>query len=275
MWNKKFEGWYFKHQKGEETVAFIPGTAQSGPFVQMLSSMGSKQFELASLKAENGVIHGENCVFSLGGIKLDLPGVSGQLKYGPITPLRSDIMGPFRYFPMECRHGIISMGHSLSGKLSIDGKELDFDGGTGYIEKDSGSSFPSSYLWLQCNDFPLPCSIVLSIAHIPFAGTNFTGCICAIIFGGKEYRLATYKGIHILSGGPRYICLRQGGLRLEIKVVPSHKGHPLRSPVQGQMSGIIRESSNASVQLCLWDGKKQVFNLYSPHAMYEYVPAAR
>ena len=36
MWNPEFEGWYFKHQKGRDTVAFIPGQAKSGAFVQVI-----------------------------------------------------------------------------------------------------------------------------------------------------------------------------------------------------------------------------------------------
>ena len=77
-------------------------------------------------------------------------------------------MGPFKYFPMECRHGIISMRHTLEGRLKLNGKEIDFTNGLGYIEKDSGRSFPSSYVWVQANDFDEPCSIMASVADIPF-----------------------------------------------------------------------------------------------------------
>ena len=48
-----------------------------------------------------------------------------------------DRMGPFKYFPMECRHRIISMRHTLEGRLKLNGKEIDFTNGLGYIEKDS------------------------------------------------------------------------------------------------------------------------------------------
>ena len=38
----------------------------------------------------------------------------GTGRYGPFTPLQSDIMGPFRFLPgMECTHGVFSMGHPL------------------------------------------------------------------------------------------------------------------------------------------------------------------
>ena len=38
---------------------------------------------------------------------------------------------------------------------------------------------------------------MLSVADIPFAGTHFTGSVGSVFFRGKEYRLATYKGLKI------------------------------------------------------------------------------
>ena len=272
MSNKGFEGWYFKHQRGGATVAFIPGRAESGAFVQMLDGAGSRQFDVPELRVENGVIYAGGCMFSGGGVTVDLPGVRGELRYGPLTPLRSDIMGPFRFFPMECRHGVISMAHSLSGALTIDGRAQCFDGGVGYIEKDSGTSFPSGYLWLQCNDFAPACSIMVSVARIPFAGLRFTGCIAAVIFEGREYRLATYRGVAIRAAGPERICLTQGRLRLELDVTAEGGGHPLRAPVRGRMTATIRERCGAAVRARLWDGGEPVFDLFSAHAVCEFVP---
>lgn len=113
---------------------------------------------------------------------------------------------------------------------------------------------------------------MVSIAHIPLCGASFTGCICAIIYGGQEYRLATYRGVRIRASRENHISLSQGKLLLEIEIKPTHSGHPLRSPVQGKMSGIIRESSNASIRVRLWNQKEPIFDLHSNHAMYEFVP---
>lgn len=269
--NNGFEGWYFKHQNLGKTIAFIPGRAKSGSFIQMLDDSGSRQFEVKSFRVSRGVIHAGDCLFSNHGIVIDLPGVNGQVTYGPLSPLKSNIMGPFQFLPMECRHGVISMRHSLYGSLTVDGNEYKFDGGLGYMEKDSGTSFPRSYLWLQCNDFSDICSIMVSIANIPFSGISFTGCICAIIFNGKEYRLATYNGVRIHSNGPDHICLSQNKLLLELDVLATDNGHPLRSPVRGQMSSIIRETINASIRARLWDNGDSVFDIRSHNAAFEYV----
>ena len=109
----------------------------------------------------------------------------------------------------------------------MDGYVHSFEGGLGYVEKDSGTSFPRSYLWMQCNDFPSACSIMISIAHIPFCGSSFRGCICAIVYQGREYRLATYKGVKVQAFTPEHICLSQGSLLLELDITSPHTGHPL------------------------------------------------
>ncbi|MDD3347826.1 tocopherol cyclase family protein [Oscillibacter sp.] len=272
MLNKGFEGWYFKHQCPADTVAFIPGRAESGAFLQVLSKSCSRRFDLPEIPVENGVILAGGCTFSKAGCRIDLPGISGEIRYQNLTELRSDIMGPFRHFPMQCRHGVLSMAHDLDGMLTFDGRNIDFRGGTGYAETDRGVSFPRSYLWFQCNDFPEPCSIMLSVAHIPFGPASFTGCICAIVHGGREYRLATYRGVRIRSSAPAHIVLSQGKLRLEAEITPLDTGYALSSPLQGKMTGTIRESHQAAVHCRLWEDGQLLFDLHSRRASFEYVP---
>lgn len=269
-----FEGWYFKHQRGSDMLALIPGRAESGAFVQMISSRGSRQFRVPGLTVRDGVIRAGKCSFSRGGCRIDLPGIWGEITYGPIQSLVSDIMGPFRHLPMECRHGVISMGHELRGSVRVDGETFDFDGGTGYIEKDSGRSFPKSYLWMQCSGFQAPCSIMLALAEIPFWGGGFRGCICAIIYGGREYRFATYNGVKVRGASGDHVSLSQGKFHLEVDMRPGDGGHSLAAPIRGRMSGAVRECCNALVRVRLWEGDRQVFDLISDRAAYEFVPTA-
>ena len=272
QWQKGFEGWYFKHQKGDAMVAFIPGRAQSGAFVQMISPKGSRQFAISHLSVRGGVLRADGCRFSRRGCRIRLPGVHGEIRYGPFSPLGSDIMGPFRFFPMECRHGVLSMAHALRGSVTVGGHLYDFDGGLGYAETDSGTSFPRSYLWMQCNDFPEPCSLMVAIARIPFGGLAFRGCICAILYRGKEYRLATYRGVRVRTFSPQHIRLSQGSLTLDLDIAPARAGHPLRAPERGKMSHTIRESCNVHLRAKLTQRGKTVFDLQSEHGVYEFVP---
>lgn len=112
-----------------------------------------------------------------------------------------------------------------------------------------------------------------TIAFIPGMADN--GCICAIMHNNREYRFATYKGVRIHAAQANHICLSQGKLFLEINIKPAHIGQPLNSPVMGKMSGIVHESTNAYTRIRLWKAGKQIFDISSNNAAYEFVPFIR
>ena len=93
------------------------------------------------------------------------------------------------------------------------------------METDRGRSFPSAYLWTQCAWREARCSsLMLSIADIPLAGVSFTGCICAVLYNGREYRLATYRGARVERWSADGAQIRQGIYRLEAE--RAWKGKP-------------------------------------------------
>ena len=171
---------------------------------------------------------------------------------------------------MECAHGVISMGHPLEGSLTLNGKTMDFSGGMGYIETDRGRSFPSTYLWKQCAwQGNCPGSLMLSIATIPLVGVRFTGCICAVRYSGREYRLATYRGARVEQWSGAGAEVRQGKYRLTAELLEG-RGCPLRAPVAGVMGRTIRESLCATVRYRFWDGKALLFEHLDRCAGFEY-----
>lgn len=192
----------------------------------------------------------------------------GRVSFGPFQPLKSHIMGPFRWLAgLECAHSVISMGHTLEGMLELNGCVLDLGGGTGYIEADRGRSFPSAYLWTQCRWGDR--SLMLSIAEIPLGGLHFTGCICAIVLNGQEYRIATYRGVKIQSWSPKGAVLRQGKYRLEAELL-EQKAQPLRAPADGAMDRTIHESLCARVRYRFWRGAELLLDHTDDHAGFEY-----
>lgn len=294
--NKKpgpfFEGWYLKHQQGEATLAVIPGVnfdeeGKRFAFIQVITDKESfyLDFPMSSFRTCRGRFAlklGKN-IFGQRGIKLDIEeaGLSlhGRASYGVFAPIAYDIMGPFAMFSniMECNHGILSMGHRVRGSFVLNGERLDFSRGLGYIEKDWGSSFPRRYLWTQCS-FPEAktsftkerCSVMCSVAKIPFMGLDFWGCIAVAHFKGKEYRLSTYLGARVEALSGRGLRLRQGKLLLEVKLTDG-KPQKLKAPSQGGMTRTIHE--NASCQACYrlsFDGKV-LFERESERASFEWV----
>lgn len=93
--------------------------------------------------------------------------------------------------------------------------------------------------------------MMLSIAAIPLGKLHFTGCICAIILNGMEYRLSTYRGVRILKWSSRGASLCQGKYRLEVELL-QQKSQPLRAPSKDNMSRTICESLCARVRYRFW-----------------------
>lgn len=280
-----FEGWYFKLQtKDGDALAAIPAlhmdaAGRRSASLQVIT--GNKSWwleyperEFHALEDRFQIQIGKNR-FSDQGVWLDVErdGLSlhGTLRCGPLSPLRSDIMGPFRFFPgMQCAHGVISMAHPIEGTLNLNGRVMDFSGGTGYIETDRGRSFPSAYLWTQCGwQGSRRNSLMLSIATIPLPIGSFTGCICAVLYDGREYRLATYRGAHIEGWSGSGAAIRQGKYRLEVALLDG-RGHPLRAPVEGKMGRTIRESLCAKVRCRFWAGQSLLFEHTDDYASFEF-----
>ncbi|MCL2569059.1 MAG: tocopherol cyclase family protein [Oscillospiraceae bacterium] len=270
----RFEGWYYKHQAGGKSLAVIPGRARDHAFVQIVTNDDSYyvNYPLAAYHRGDTLRIGENS-FSRSGVRLDIdcPEVRlfGEVRYGALTSIRGDIMGPFRYVPMECRHGVISMDHGLAGTLTLNGVRIDFTGGRGYIESDSGRSFPGGYTWVQCNAFGTDCSIMAAVARIPFCGIRFWGHIAVVRLDGREYRLATYNGGRIVRAAPGIVELRRGKYRLSI-AVDSHEGLRLPAPRSGEMTHTIREAISCPAHFRFTEGERVLFEERSKHASYEY-----
>lgn len=277
-----FEGWYFKCQTQDgQTLALIPAfhISENGEQSASIQVVTDKQawyldYPASAFTASRDSLHiviGENR-FSEAGLHLNVKqeGLSlhGKVEFEPLQTLRSDVMGPFRWLAnMECVHSVISMRYVLQGRLKINDSVLDFNKGIGYIEADRGRSFPTTYLWTQC--LWDNCSLMLSVAAIPLGKLHFTGCICAIVLDGKEYRLATYRGVRILNWSSKGASLCQGKYRLEVDLL-EQKAQPLRAPSKGNMSRTIHESLCARVRYRFWQGNELLFDHTDNSASFEY-----
>lgn len=285
---KFFEGWYFKHVSQEHVISIIPGFTGEGAFIQIITDQFSKYISYPVGQCEiipvpnsplPKIIIG-NSIFSCSGIKLDILSedfsLYGNLHYGPFSPIKYDIMGPFKFVTfMECRHGIISMEHSVLGSLFLNGQEYSFAPGTGYIEKDKGKSFPRKYLWTQgtlCSGNQ-NIKIVASAADIPFCGFHFTGCICVIVINDVEYRLATYLGASVKEYSPERLLLKQGNLTFEAVLnsfSKSGQSLALAAPSNGIMSNTIFERVSCSVNFSLYKKSEKLFNFTGDQSGFEY-----
>ena len=273
-----FCGWYIKCQNLSQTVAMIPAFHITGGkktcSIQVITDSGSwnATFPYSEFRRNGSCVEIGPNRFSPEGVALALhaPGLdaAGTLTFTSFTPIRYDIMGPFKYVPfMECRHSVFSMKHGVSGRLVINGDTYELSDGDCYIEGDRGYSFPKAYVWTQCC-FP-EGSVMLSVADIPFCGLHFTGVISAIHFRGKEYRIGTYWGARAVSIRDGEVVIRQGRKNLTVRRLEK-KGHPLAAPVGGDMSRTIHETAACRVYYHFRDRGKTIFEFESARGAFEY-----
>ena len=263
----------------DEVIALIPGIAMGSDrhsFIQVISSSESKswyvRFPYEAFKADKKVFSVSigNNHFSLDGISIDLDFEDLCLKAEvrnlnttpfPVTLTAPGIMGWFAYIPfMECFHGVISTHHTLEGLIFLNNKKIEYTGGTGYIEKDWGRSFPSAWIWMQANCFPTDkVSCMLSIANIPFLGRTFQGFLGFLQIGDKLIRFGTYTGAQIIKldqdNDHASILIRQRKYHISFEATLGPASH-LRAPRQGTMERSILESimGNITVTLTRSDG---------------------
>lgn len=279
---KYFEGWYYKVVNADETkaFAFIPGIAMDEKgnkqaFIQVLD--GKKKtatyhrFEAGKFAPvpKKFFVSIDDNSFSENHLQLNLSDVKGELNFsgniGWPKPFYSPgIMGPYAFAPfMECYHGIVSMDHSISGSITVQGEEIDFANGRGYIEKDWGRSFPSAYFWLQTNHFSEPgISLKASVAKIPWIRKSFVGFIAGLWLRDKLIRFTTYNSSVLIKSfadtDKLELIMENKNNRLEI-FVQRDKATALASPILGLMDGRIEESMTATAEVQLYDKKaKQI-----------------
>lgn len=275
-----FEGFYFKQQGKDGTLALIPAfhvnsAGRRSASLQVITGEGSYfiPFPAAGFSAKKDVLQvrvGKN-IFEDKGLRLDLSAkgieLRGQLHFGPLKRPAYDIMGPYCLVPfLQCRHSLFSLYHRVDGEVVLNGRRMMFDGGAGYIEGDRGRSFPNSYLWTQCT-WQNTC-VMLSAADIPWPGGSFTGVIGTVYTGGREYRLATYLGAKPLCIERGFLVVQQGEYLLKARLIRQNP-HPLHAPSLGEMSRTVRESPACRVQYKFLVRGKPVCEFISDRASFE------
>jgi ribosomal protein L34 len=276
-----FEGWYFRMvTPNGRNICFIPGVSlnpsDSHCFIQMIDSQGECRYfryPLSSFEYSKSKFYikiGEN-TFSADGFKLDIKAdlsISGEVTLKNTVPYPKSItcpgiMGPFSYLPiLECRHSVINIKSSLEGEISINGEKIKLTGGTGYVEKDWGSSFPNPYIWAQsCGFDGHETSFMMSAARVPVFGMSLKGLIAFLYLDGKIYRFATYNGAavkEIVVGDNVNLIIKSPAYKLGVCLMPD-EGQVLKAPANGVMSREIRESSNGRISLKLQKDEKTIF----------------
>ncbi len=295
-----FEGWYYKQVDSTRNhiISFIPSVSftkeSSLAYLQVIYQKGDElitdicTYDIDEFATADDVflVNLARSSFSDERINLDFKGkkltIKGSITFSGLTRLdysllNPNIMGVCSYIPlMQCNHGILSMKHMLTGCLTINGEEISFDNGVGYIEKDWGSSFPKEYIWVQCNHFEdTSSSLFFSSADIPYLFRSFRGFICNLLYKDKQYRFATYNmsSVNVIVEKEKLeILLENRKYRLSI-IGDQRDAKELLAPKNGSMNHKIKESLKSDVNIELFDKvtNKLIYSDFSSHAAIEMV----
>lgn len=273
-----FKGYYFKCCTSDKTIALIPAMHKEGKeykaSLQIITNDNTYSVPYSEIRFGRNKFRikiGSN-VFSEKGMRLAVDTkdckIHGTVIFGPFQKLSYSIMGPFEYVPfMQCKHTIISMRHTINGTITINDCEYLFKNHVGYIEGDSGFSFPKNYIWTQCQS--PKGSIMLSVADIPILGFHFTGIIGVISLAGKQYRVATYLGAKVVQIYDNLVVLKQGNYTLSVKLIET-RHQKLKAPVNGNMLRTIQESASCKAWYQLKDKNRILLEFISDNASFEY-----
>ena len=279
-----FEGWYVKVVSADRSVrlAVIPGVFLSDDgriaeaFVQVLDGISGQTayhaFPLAEFRADTHRfdVHVGANRFTEDGIRLDLPGLRADVRFGPLVPWpvtarEPGAMGWYAWVPtMECYHGVVSLDHALAGWVDLGAGRLDVGGGRGYIEKDWGTAFPQGYVWMQSNHFEEPgVSLVASTALIPWRGAAFRGDLVGLRLpegpAAGLHRFTTYTRARteVLEVDDEHVTWRLAGgrgARLELRAsVGGRTTGLLHAPVRTEMHQRVAETLDGTVGVRLLD----------------------
>ncbi len=272
-----FEGWYFKlvSPDGASRISVIPGIylgkepRDSHSFVQVINGLDGVSHYPPFPADSFSFVPGEMDVrvagnhFTQNEIELNLKSkefnLGGRLTFSglnpwPVTLLSPGVMGWYAWVPgLECYHGIVSMDHRISGSLIINGKQVDFSGGRGYMEKDWGRAMPRAWIWMQSNHFEREgASLTVSIADIPWGRRSFTGFLGGFLLEGQLHRFTTYTSARVsrpsLSDNAVQFTLADRSKRLTITAHRA-QGFVLQAPTTSQMDRRIMESLSASIDV--------------------------
>ena len=291
-----FEGWYYKNvtSDGRYVISLIPGIcineSDSHAFIQIIENKNNKTYyirypveEFKYDKDKLKVTIGSN-VFEKDKIDLKIKEkditLKGTLTFRNHTHLtktayRPNIMGPFAYLnKMECNHGIVSLHHDINGNLKINNTRINFNKGSGYIEKDYGSSFPKKYMWISSNSSVKKdkTSFMFSYATIPLAIINFNGLISVLNTNDKQYVFASYYGARVKYikrlGNKTSIEIKQNSHTLSIECIYK-EGLILAAPKSGEMAHKINEHLDCNLKVKLYDKDNLLYENDFIQAGYE------
>lgn len=240
------------------------------------------KYPINDYKPKNNECRYANTTFSKDGIELNLEDdefrISGRITFGDLKKFPSNIFSPglmsyYSFLPfMESYFSLISLHHSINGKITINNNVYNFDNGSSYIEKGWGKKFPDSWLMIHCNTFTESnSSFFLTASPVKVLGATIIGIQCYIMDGEKLINFSTYKKGKITQfkrvNKTLNIELKNKTHHLDITVIPKKYGR-MRVPSFRNKELYVLESSDSIVYINLLQNNNIIQSFEGKNASY-------
>lgn len=196
----------------------------------------------------------------------------------PDTYVNPGSMGFYNYLLfMQCYSQVCALDMIVNGKIVLNDREIIFNNGKGYIEKNWGKAFPFSWIWTQANCFDnTTASLSVSIGHIPFITGSFRGFLIGLMVEQKFYTFTTINKSKIDIVRKEldvYINVNNSEYILDIDIVTEKDKFMLcMGPRDNEMIPLVEENLKAQVSIILKEKMtgKVIFSGTSPSSGVEY-----
>lgn len=281
-----FEDWYIRlvDAKGEKIVSCNMRLNKISSSMQgslkctydIGERKGSISVSVTDVMSDETGVHFGQSVINKENIILDVQNaegaLSGHLELEHVVDLNRSflqpgMMGIYKYVPfMEFYQEVVVLRASTVGVINVDGEEVDFTGGSCYIQKQWGSKFPNIWVWAQCSGFDdaNDTTLTLGIARLKVLFNYYTAFTIPIYYneqveifsnynGGQIAKLYRYKGyLHlIITQKDKLLDVKIYG-RDELECISSKETHGIRDVYECdkvKMEVKISEKGNM-----LWEG---------------------
>lgn len=279
-----FEEWYVKildvkHEKVLTMAIHLDQVDEiSEGILQITYDTGTERkkisFPIKQINGDKNAVEFDNGHFNPNEVLLNINrrelGLKGQLSITNLVDLNKSffkpgVMGIYKHIPfLEFYHETLALQGNITGQLCIDGHEIDFSGGSYYLQKQWGNKFPNIWLWAQASGFEKKkdLALMIGVARLKLLFNYYTAFSIPIYYnnqleifsnynGGHIAKLYRYKGyIHlIITQKDKLLDLKIYG-RDEVECISSKVSHGIRDIYECDRVKIeIKISQNGNVLL--------------------------
>ena len=240
----RFEDWYIKilDANQEHMMIYIIRTgsklaAHEGSF-QILEDINGEQ-SLYSIPITNVKSSKEEILFD--GSKINKNEIRLQLKQGDLSLIgelelkdivdleksywKPGLMGFYKHIPfLEFYQEILVLNGTILGKIQVGEKEIDFSGGSCYIQMQWGREFPNIWILAQCNRWinNKDIALMLGITRLKLFFNYYTAFAIPVYYNNQLEIFSNYNGGHITKlyryKGYVHLVITQKDKLLDIKI---------------------------------------------------------